>query len=540
MQDYMSRVRGGHNYYQIRVGERPLYTHSDDVHLLMALVPETIERHAGEVVGGGGIIYDQGFDVDETGLRQRGVQLFPLPLFKIAEDAGGEIMANTAAFGAAAGITGYDLERISDIIRDNFAEKGQKVVDANLAVAQKAYDTARKRVGDGFDYQLEPVEAPRRMLINGNQAICLGALVGGCRFVSAYPMTPASSIIEWWAGHAAQYGLVAKHAEDEIAAMCMAIGVNHAGVRGMTATSGGGFSLMVEALGLAAMTETPVVVVESQRPGPATGMPTRTGQGDLLFMLHASQGEFPRIVLTPGTIEQCFEAGWRAFNLAEKHQCPVIVLIDNYLSNSIRSIERADLGFDAVQVDRGALLTEDDLDDLTGPYQRYALTESGISPRAVPGHPNAVFMACSDEHDEYGHFADEDADNRIKMVEKRLHKLEGARAEMRAPARYGPEHAGRTLVGWGSSYGPIREAVDRLNGEGESINALHFVDVWPWPDGKVRPLLSPSAKLVSVEGNALGQFAYLLRAGTGIEVDRQIHRFDGRPLSPEYIVDRLQ
>jgi 2-oxoglutarate ferredoxin oxidoreductase subunit alpha len=293
LQDYMSRVRGGHNFYQVRVGEHPLYAQSDAVHLLMALVPETIARHGGEVAPGGGILYDAGFDVDLGDLQERGVHLFPVPLFEFAEEAGRAIMANTAAFGAAAGLTGYGLEHISQVIRDNFVEKGQKVVDANLEVAQKAHDYAREQYADRYPFKVRPnTTAHRRMLLNGNQAICLGALLGGCRFVSAYPMTPASSIIEWWAHYAAQYGLVAKHAEDEIAAIHMAIGVNHAGVRGMTATSGGGFSLMVEGLGLAGMTETPVVIVESQRPGPATGMPTRTAQGDLLFVLYASQDEF--------------------------------------------------------------------------------------------------------------------------------------------------------------------------------------------------------------------------------------------------------
>lgn len=545
LQDYMSRVRGGHNFYQIRVSERPLYTHSDEVHLLMALVPETIERHGGEVVPGGGILYDESFEVEASEFEERGVHLFPVPLSEIAKEAGRAIMANTAAFGAAAGVTGYGLERISDVIRDNFAEKGPKVVDANLAVAQKAHDYAREQYAGRYEFKLDAgapalAEAPKRMVLNGNQAICMGALLGGCRFVSAYPMTPASSIIEWWAHYASDYGLVAKHAEDEIAAMGMAIGVNHAGVRGMTATSGGGFSLMVEGLGLAGMTETPVVVVESQRPGPATGMPTRTGQGDLLFVLNASQGEFPRIVLAPGTVEQCFEAGWRAFNLAEKYQCPVIVLVDNYLSNSIRTIERAWLGFERVEIDRGALLTPKELDDLAGEYKRYALTETGISSRAVPGHPNAVFMACSDEHDEYGHFADEDAENRIAMVEKRLLKLEGARSEMRAPAVYGPEQAERTLVGWGSSYGPLCEAVDRLNEREEKVNLLHFADVWPLPEEAVRAALGSAGRLVFVEGNATGQLEQLLGSYASGYVKQQIHRYDGRPLSPEYILDRLE
>jgi 2-oxoglutarate ferredoxin oxidoreductase subunit alpha len=540
LQDYMSRIRGGHNFYQIRASESPLYSHTDEVHLLLALIPETIERHKEEIVAGGGLIYDEGLEVDEEDLEGQGIKLFPVPLSQIAEEAGSKIMANTAAFGAAAGVTEYDFELMASVIRDNFAKKGASVVDANLEVAQRAYDFARERYADSFDYKLEPVEAPPRMVINGNHALSVGALLGGCRFISAYPMTPASSILEWLATHASRYGLVAKHSEDEIAALGMAIGASHVGARAMTATSGGGFSLMVEALGLAGMTETPVVIVEAQRPGPSTGMPTRTGQGDLLFMLRASQGEFPRIVLTPGTIEDCFHAGWRAFNLAEKYQCPVIILVDNFLANSVRSIPRSDFHFEEVKIDRGELLTEEELDQLSDDYKRYTITETGISPRALPGHPKAVFVACSDEHTEDGHFEDEDPENRVQMVQKRLRKLEVAEGKMRAPALYGPEQADITLIGWGSSYGPVREAVDRLNQKGEKVSFLHFTDIWPFPEDKIRPLLESAKRLVAVENNATGQFARLLRAYTGVQVDDKILRFDGRPFSPEYVLDRLE
>lgn len=540
LQDYMSRIRGGHNFYQIRVSEEPLYSHADQVHLLMALLPETIERHKDEIVTGGGVIYDEGFEVNEEGLEEQGIKLFPVPLFDIAKEAGKKIMANTAALGAAAGVTEYDFERMAGVIRDNFAKKGQDVVSANLEVAQRACDLAQERYAADFDYKLDPVEAPARMVINGNHAISLGAVLGGCRFMSAYPMTPATSIMEWMATHADRYGLVVKHTEDEIAAICMAIGANFAGVRGMTATSGGGFSLMTEALGLAGMTETPLVIVEAERPGPSTGMPTRTEQGDLQFMLRASQGEFPRIVLTPGTVEDCFHAGWRAFNLAERCQCPVIILIDNFLANSLRSVERANFHFGQVEVERGEFLTEEELDQLTEDYKRYAFTETGISPRAKPGHPNAVFVACSDEHDEYGNFADEEPENRVVMVRKRLRKLELAEEEMRAPVLYGPEQADVTLIGWGSVYGPAREAVERWNGAGEKVNFLHFTDVWPFPVDKALPFLDSARRLVAVENNATGQFARLLRAYTGVQVDDHILRFDGRPFSPEYILDRLE
>jgi 2-oxoglutarate ferredoxin oxidoreductase subunit alpha len=539
MQGYMSRIRGGHNFYQLRVAEKPLYCHSDHVHLLIAMIPETIDRHGDEVVAGGAVIYDEGLEVDRKALRKRKVSCFPAPLVKIAEEEGSQVMANTAALGVGAGVTGYDLEPIEGVIRDNFSKKGQKIIDANLRVVQRAYDYGQQRYGGDFDHELKRVKAPPRMVINGNQAICLGALLGGCRFVAAYPMTPATSIIEWMAGHAEEYGLVTKHTEDELAAILMAIGANHMGVRAMVATSGGGFSLMVESLGLAGMTETPVVIVESQRPGPATGMPTRTAQGDLQFVIHASQDEFPRVVLAPGTTEDCFRAGWRAFNLAERMQSPAIILVDSFLSNSVRTIERADLGFEGVRIDRGELLSESELDELPGGYKRYAITETGVSPRALPGHPNGVFQACSDEHDEYGKFEDEDAENRVQMAEKRLRKLEVARKDMRPPELYGPRKADVTLVGWGSSYGPMREVVDRGKSDGGSVNALHFADIWPLPDIEAAESLKAANRLVAVEGNGTGQFARLLRAYTGVQVDGLITRFDGRPFSPEYILARL-
>ena len=540
LQDYMSRIRGGHNFFQIRISDKPLYSHADEVHLLLALHPEAIDRHVDEIAAGGGIVYDEDLNVDRESLTEKGVKLFPVPLLKIAEETGKKIMANTAALGAAAGITEYDFEHMAGVIHDNFIKKGQEVVNTNLEVARRAYHLGRERFAADFDFKLETVKAPARMVINGNHALCLGAVLGGCRFISAYPMTPATPIIEWMSAHADHYGLVTKHSEDEIAAICMAIGANHAGVRAMTATSGGGFSLMVEALGLAGMTETPLVVVEVQRAGPSTGMPTRTEQGDLLFMIHASQGEFPRIVLAPGTVEECFYAGWRAFNLAEKYQCPVIILSDTFLANSLRTVERRDFNFESVVSDRGELLTKEVADQLSEVYQRYAITDTGVSPRAFPGHPNTVFVACSDEHTQDGHFEDEDPENRIQMVEKRMRKMGAALEEIRAPTLYGPQQAEFTLVGWGSTYGPMREAVDRLNEGGNKANFLHFTDIWPLPQDKISHLLETTNHIVDVESNSTGQFAKFLRTYTGRKIDHQILRYDGQPLSPEYILTKLQ
>ena len=541
VQDYYSRIRGGHNFYQIRVADRPLYSHVDSVDLLLALTQEAVDRHCDEVVEGGGVICEECLEVDCSKLDQRDVSYFPIPLTDIAKEQGGaEVMRNTAALGAAAGLVGFPFEVMASVIEDNFSKKGTHAVQVNLRVGEAAYRFAQDKFAEGFDYALPRIEnAPRRMVMDGNQAFALGALLGGCKFVAGYPMTPATSVLQWMAAHGDRYGVVVKHTEDEIAAMMMIIGAAHMGVRAMAPTSGGGFSLMTEGLGLAGMTETPIVVFEAQRPGPATGLATRTEQGDLLFVLHASQGEFPRIILSPGTIEECFDAGWRAFNLAETYQCPVIILSDNFLANSVRTVEMDALELAAAHIDRGQLLTEDDLNGLEGEYLRYVYTESGISPRALPGHPHAVYQATGNEHSPDAHLTEE-PEPRRRQVEKRLAKLESALNEMRGPVHYGPKKAEMTLVGWGSTYGPLRETVDLLTDQGVSANMLHIRDVWPLPAEALRKALDGAQRMVMVEGNATGQMASLIEAQAGVKTDHHIHRYDGRPFSPQYIMARLE
>ncbi len=536
LQDYMSRIRGGLNFFQIRVHERPLYAHQEAVHLLLPLNEEALEGCRAQVVKGGGIIYDENLKVDRRILAGQGYNPMPVPLVEIAREHGERVMANTAALGAAAGVVEYSYERLADVIRKNFRRKGGEVVAANLRVARAAYLYAGERYAADFGWKLAEVPgAPRRMVLSGNQAFALGAVAGGCRFIAAYPMTPATSIIEWMARHEQQLGLVTKHAEDEIAAICMAIGANFAGVRAMAATSGGGFSLMVEALGLAGMCEVPLVLFEAQRGGPSTGLPTRTEQSDLLFVLYASQGEFPRLVLAPGTVEECFECGWRAFNLAEKYQTPVIVLSDQLLASSLRTVEVEALDFDRVVIDRGKLLGQEELDALTGPYKRHLLTDDGISPRAVPGHPKAVYATASDEHDELGRISEE-MNNRRKMVQKRMKKLETARQEIAPPTCYGPAEAAVVLVGWGSTYGVLREAVDRLNGQARLV---HFRDLWPFPAQAAAEALR-GGRLLVVENNYTGQFRRLLQSETCLQVDHTLSRYDGRPFSVDDILTRVQ
>ncbi len=539
MQDYRSRVRGGHNFYQIRLSEEPRLSHSSRVHLLLALTPETVQLHLDRLAEGAAVVFPEKFEVDPEPLRRRGVRVDTLPLIRIAEEHGNRVMTNTAALGAAAGITEFPLEFMESVIRDNFASKGQQVVDANLKVARAAYNLARDRYGADFPYKLAPAEgAPRRMLMNGNEALAMGALAGGCRFISAYPMTPATSIFEWLSAVPREYGVVTKHTEDEIAAADMAIGASFAGARAMTATSGGGFCLMVEAMGLAGMTEVPMVIALSQRGGPSNGLPTRTEQSDLLFAIHASHGESPRIVTAPGTVEECFEAGWRAFNLAEKYQCPVVVMTDTFLSSSLRTLDMDAIDFASVRIDRGSTLTYEEMDRLTDGYRRFQFTETGISPRAIPGHPAAAFSAAGDEHDEEGHFMEE-IENRRRMMRKRMRKLEEAEKEMRPPKRYGPPEAEITLVCWGSTFGPCKEAADEINAAGGSANVLQFIDLWPLPEGPTAAALGECRRTVVVEQNYTSQLARLLRMTTGIQVDATLNKYDGRPFAPEEIVAGL-
>jgi 2-oxoglutarate/2-oxoacid ferredoxin oxidoreductase subunit alpha len=538
LQDYMSRIRGGHNFYHVRVSEQPIYNHLEDVHLLLAFNKDAVEFHLNEIVPGGGVIHDAAIKVDEAALAAGEVRNFELPLVKLAEEVGGHrIMMNTAALGATAGLTQYNFERIEDVIESNFKRKGTEVVDSNVKVAKAAYDMAGDRYGADFPWKLEALPNPQKMmLVNGNQAIGMGAIAAGCKFISTYPMTPASTITEYIAANARKFGIVQKETEDELAAILFAIGAAHAGVRAMTASSGGGFCLMVEAYGLAAMTETPLVIAEVQRGGPSTGLPTRTESSDLQFVLHASHGEFPRLVIAPGTVEQCFEAGYRAFNLADKYQTPVIILSDLHLSNMVRTVPYDAFDFHKVAIDRGDLLTTEQLDKLEGPYERHALTDSGISPRAIPGHENAVYITTGDEHFERG-WITEDSDVRNRQMEKRMRKEAlAAKEDMRLPTIWGPETADISLVTFGSTVGAAAEAAQVLTADGMPTNVVQFVDMHPFDEEKLTDLITGLKKMVLVEMNFTAQLAQVIRQYTGRKPDVLLTKYDGRPFSPEEIV----
>ncbi|MHB8895892.1 MAG: 2-oxoacid:acceptor oxidoreductase subunit alpha [Candidatus Geothermincolia bacterium] len=530
-QDYESRVRGGHNFYQIRFSERQVWCPRVPVDILIALDKETIPLHQGELAEGGFAIYDAS-DIKE---RYEGDRFIDVPFTDIAVKHGGnKVMSNTAASGAVLGMLGMKSSLLEDVIEHAFAGK-KDLVEPNKKVARAGYEYGRANC-PRCSFQPAPRATPR-MSIEGNQAVALAAIASGCKFYAGYPMTPTTGILTFMAMHAERHGIVVEQAEDEIAAINMVLGASYAGVRSMTSTSGGGFALMVEGLSLAGMTETPAVVVLGQRPGPATGLPTRTEQADLLFGLFAGHGDVPRVGFAPGTPEQAFSLVNKAFDLTEKYQVPAIIFTDQHYADSEWSLERIDLaGFEyndyRLRGDAFRALSE---------YRRHALTASGVSPMAVPGDAPLVVVTDSDEHDEAGHLI-EDADTRRRMVEKRYHsKLVDIRREIEPPVLYGSDKPDLLLVGWGSNYGVMKEAVDHLSADREA-GMLHFSELYPFPEEARRgylDLIKGAKMTICLENNASGRFAQLLRMETGYEFERSINKYDGRPFNLEELLEEI-
>jgi 2-oxoglutarate ferredoxin oxidoreductase subunit alpha len=538
--EYPSLIRGGHNVYQVRVSPMPIHSHVTPVDVLVALNTDTVVRHAAEVVEGGAIVYDP---------RTTSVASLADPTrYCIVAQAGGQrIMRNVAALGAVLGLTGYPLEFLVASLHAQFAHKAPDIAQINVAVATRGFEYGAK-AGCPFPVHLAPIPgAPPQILVDGNEAVGLGALAAGIGMYCAYPMTPASSLLHFMAAHDREYGVVVKHTEDEIAAMNMVIGAAFGGARAMCATAGGGFSLMVEGLGLAGVSESAIVCGVFTRPGPATGLPTWTEQSDLRFVLHAAQGEFPRVVLAPGDRADAFELTWKAFNLADQLQTPVIILGDTYLSDNRESLPPYDLG--SVTVDRGKLLAEGDvagspdaLDD-AGLYLRYKVTKDGVSTRALPGVTGANQVVNSYEHDEYGYGAQgEEPENRIAQNEKRMRKLELARTLVPAPARFGcdADKADLSIVCFGSTKGPVLEAADWLAPQDVHISVMQIVTLWPFPADEVQLFMDRSKRTMVVEGNLTGQLEGLIRQECLRTFDWRINRYDGRPFSPEQVYETVQ
>jgi len=527
-QDYESRVRGGHNFFQIRFSESSVLASAEKVDILVAFDKATLDLHSGELSENGQIVYDStaisGFDQQIKG------GILDVPFTSLAVSHGGnKIMANTVAVGAILGMLRIDLGILEGILGDTFRRKGEDVVTANINAARAGHEFAVKNCRTCRFVPADVTKA--RMLLTSIEAIGLGAISSGCKFYAAYPMTPSTGIMNYLADKGKDYGIVVEQAEDEIAAINMALGASFAGVRAMTGTAGGGFALMVEGLSLAAMTETPIVIALGQRPAPATGLPTRTEQGDLMFAVHAAHGEFPRVVFAPGTPDQAFYLTNKAFDLSEKYQIPVFILFDQYLADAEFTYE----GFDLNCFKHSDYRLRGDALRSLKEYKRHAFTESGVSPLAVPGDSRHLVVTDSDEHDEEGHII-EDSATRIRMVQKRLlRKLPDIRDEMGLPLFIGHPEPDIIVAGWGSSYGVIKEAVTLLSKD-RKIAMLHFSEIYPFPDkgrSDYLNMLTGVKKAICVEQNATGQFARLMKAETGYEFPAVIHKYDGRPFTVE-------
>lgn len=534
-QDYESRVRGGHNFYQVRFADRPVMASREVVDILVALDRESLAQHGKELSARGQVIYD----ADTLKEKHDKPAFLDIPFARLAVEHGGSrIMANTVATGAVLGMLGMKMDLLLELIAEVFEKKGDKVITANKSAARAGYDFAVKGCPH-CDFAAAPGESPgKRMLVNGSEAIALGALASGVRFYSAYPMTPSTGIMNYLASKEKEYGIVVEQAEDEIAAINMAIGASFAGARSMTGTSGGGFALMVEGVSLAAITETPVVVAMGQRPGPATGLPTRTEQGDLHMVLHAGHGEFPRFLFAPGTPEQAFFLTNKAFDLAEKYQVPAFVLFDTYLSDTQWTYR----GFDLTRLRRADYRLRGEAFAKLPAYQRHGYTESGVTRLGVPGDARHLVVTDSDEHDAEGHLT-EDAATRVRMTEKRLfRKLLRMQKEIAQPFMMGDNSPDIVLVGWGSLYGLLREAVDELS-RTYSIAMLHFSELYPFPSTErfdYLALLQRAKLTLCVEQNATGQLSRLMRTETGHVFSGHVLKYDGRPFTVDGLVRELK
>jgi 2-oxoglutarate ferredoxin oxidoreductase subunit alpha len=519
--EYPSLIRGGHNTVQIRVSDERINSPVQEQDILVALNKDAIFYHMSTMKKGGVILYDELIDITKFQIR-KDVKMHPLPLARIIQETGGSIqMKNTATIGAALATAGYPFEVLERILHDEFIRKGEDVVKLNVKVAKAGYDHAQKN-GMRSVNSLKPIADKKRMMISGNEAIALGAVAGGMRFYSAYPMTPASSVLHYLASKEREFNY--------------AIGASFAGVRAMTGTSGGGFALMTEALGMAAISETPLVIVLAQRTGPSTGMPTWTEQADLRFALHASQGDFLRVILAPGDVGESFALTAKAHNIAEKFQIPVIIMMDKHISETVFSSDEFD--WKSLSIDRGKLAR--DLPPLPEGerWKRYGITKDGVSPRAIPGNPNGIHLASSYEHREDG-FSTESFFMRKEQADKRTRKIGGVLKEMDPPQVYGDKGAEITLIGWGSTKLAALDSLHMLRAQGVKARYVHFTHLFPLDAKAVVKAIGKSKATFIVENNSSAQFAGMLKQYASFEADFTIIKYDGRPFFPEQIAEQV-
>lgn len=524
-QELMSRIRGGMNSTAIRVSSSRVRSFSRRVDILVSLHSGGVGHIGDRVKAETLILSDEKTVRDEDRERKN---FASVSWQKIAEELGGAVYANTVSVGAIAGVLGLEEEAAEKIVESYFSRFGEEIQENNLQAfrrgQQRGQEIARER---GLTFpQISPGEKAGEVFLNGTQGIALGAIAGGCNFLSFYPMSPATGVGVFLAGKSPDFNIEVIQAEDEISAVNMALGAWYAGGRGLVTTSGGGFALMNEGLSLAGMIETPLVIHLGQRPGPATGLPTRTEQGDLLHSLFAGHGEFPRAIFAPGTIEECFFLTRQAFLLADRCQVPVIVLTDQYLLDSAYNLPHPEIP----EEDPGNQIVETDSD-----YRRYEPGKDGISPRGIPGWGQGTVAVDSDEHDRSGRIT-ESFSCRVEMVDKRQEKLALLTREALEPEFFGDRDYRTLVIGWGSTYPVIRESLEKRVEKG--IGGLHFLQVYPLHP-KTAEYLQQAEKIIVIENNLSGQFARLLKMTFGLDNLTGVNKYDGLPFSREEISQAL-
>lgn len=537
--DFPSNIRGEPTNYTIRASSRGVHGRGDEVDVLLAFDCQAILAHAGSLASGGIVFCDGEETLKLSPKLKEEKTLHKFPLRSLArENFKNEIFKNMIALGALSYVLDLDFRVIERIIRETFlASKGKEVVHKNIQALNLGCTEAKKIIEDQKRHLLRKKRDQGRLLISGDEAIAVGALAAGCRFFAAYPICPASEVWQWLNIHYPEFNGLIVQTEDELAAINMALGASYAGVRSMTSTSGPGASLMMEGFSLAGMTEIPLVVAHVQRVGPSTGLPTKNEQSDLLQWIHGSHGDFPRIVLSPGTIQECFEFTVKAFNLAEKYQCPVILMTEQDYGQNYRTVKRFHLN--RVKIDRGKLLTQEELSRIQD-YRRFRFTRDGISPRALPGMKGGRHTVESTEHDEHG-FRNEDPEVRTRMMDKRLKKLRTACRDLYPPITWGDEKARVGLIGCGSTFGPIREAVEQLAEMGLGSKHLQVRTLWPFFTEDVRTFISHCRQVFVVENNATGQLASLVESQ--VHPKTRVHKvlkYSGQSFRPVEITRQVE
>ncbi|MBI0578532.1 2-oxoacid:acceptor oxidoreductase subunit alpha [Neobacillus cucumis] len=535
---FSSRIKGGHTNNKIRVSTTDVRSISDDLDILVAFDQETIDVNYKELPSSGVILADAKFNPKKP--EDTESSLYAVPFTEMATELGTSLMKNMVAIGATSAVLDLDIHVFEEVVREIFGKKGEQVVAKNMDAIKAGFEYMKEKMDANVPtMELAKADGKKRMYMIGNDAIALGALAGGCRFMAAYPITPASDIMEYLIKKLPALGGTVIQTEDEIAACTMTIGANYGGVRALTASSGPGLSLKMEAIGLAGITETPIVIVDTQRGGPSTGLPTKQEQSDLMAMIYGTHGEIPKIVMAPSTVEEAFYDTAEAFNLAEEYQCPVIVLSDLQLSLGKQTVEPLDAS--KVEIRRGKLVTEE-LPEIEnkGYFKRYEVTEDGVSPRTIPGMKNGIHHVTGVEHAETGK-PSESAANRIAQMDKRFRKVENIRFDTPVYKNAPHEDADILVVGFNSTRGAIEEAMGRLDKDGMKVNHAQVRLIHPFPSDEILPLIRSAKKVLVVENNATGQLANIMKMNVGhAEKITKFVKYDGNPFLPHEVYSKCK